>query len=138
MEINSASNAGSQPLLDLPPKTRVPARQLASQETGSPGQGVQDQVSLSPAALRAASAATASSKESDADYDGNDTSATQDADATGASQDPSAVKSFVYGTLGLEKPAAEPQPEQTSDQYYKAGRWLAAAATVGTLVSLLA
>lgn len=49
-------------------------------------------------------------------------------------QSSSPIKSFTYGTLGLESP--EQQSEQ-KDSYYSAGRWLAAAVTIGGIVSLL-
>ncbi len=44
------------------------------------------------------------------------------------------VQSFVYGALGLERPEEQAKAENA---YYSAGKWLAAAATVGTMVSLL-
>jgi hypothetical protein len=46
----------------------------------------------------------------------------------------SAVRSFAYGTLGLERPD---QPQGESNAFYTAGRWLAAGITVGGIVSLL-
>jgi hypothetical protein len=46
----------------------------------------------------------------------------------------SAVQSFAYGTLGLERPD---QPQDESNAFYTAGRWLAAGITVGGIVSLL-
>lgn len=127
MEINSTS----QGVPVLPQERGVTARKTAAAADSVPSaeasvSGVQDQVSLSDAAVQAASA-DAGDQPVRADEGGEQ------------SLQPSPVKSFVYGTLGLERPDAEPQPPQsTSDQYYNAGRWLAAAATVGTLVSLLA
>ncbi|BBF87466.1 hypothetical protein DLM_3887 [Aquitalea magnusonii] len=53
---------------------------------------------------------------------------------------PSAVKSFTYGVLNLPDPAAAdtaPAPSQTDNSYFTAGRWAAAAVTVGTLISLV-
>ena len=47
----------------------------------------------------------------------------------------SAVKSFAYGTLGLERPD---QPQEARNAFYTAGRWLAAGITIGGIVSLLA
>lgn len=46
----------------------------------------------------------------------------------------SPIKSFTYGTLGLESPA---QQSEQKDSYYSAGRWLAAAVTIGGLISLI-
>ncbi|MFM0721981.1 hypothetical protein PQQ53_34655 [Paraburkholderia strydomiana] len=73
-----------------------------------------------------------------ADRDGNtgqeeggvDFTRTDSAPAAGAS----AVQSFAYGTLGLERPD---QPHDDSNAFYTAGRWLAAGITVGGIVSLL-
>jgi hypothetical protein len=102
--------------------------------------GVSDRVSLSDEALAQSS--------DDLDTDGGNEQQSGSGATTGK-----AVKAFVYGTLGLERPKTEAQekeqeqqqqqepaaaPEKTSDEYYNAGRWLAAAATVGTIVSLLA
>jgi hypothetical protein len=58
-----------------------------------------------------------------------------DAGSDGASAaDSSAVKSFAYGTLGLERPD---QPHEERNAFYTAGRWLAAGITLGGIVSLL-
>jgi hypothetical protein len=51
-----------------------------------------------------------------------------------SSKEPSEAKSFVYGTLGLEHPQVQDKP---SDGFYSAGRWLSAAVTVGTIISIL-
>jgi hypothetical protein len=57
------------------------------------------------------------------------------ADSEGASvTDSSAVKSFAYGTLGLERPD---QPHEERNAFYTAGRWLAAGITLGGIISLL-
>ncbi|CAB3810909.1 hypothetical protein [Paraburkholderia fynbosensis] len=61
---------------------------------------------------------------------GSDSTTTDSAPAAGAS----AVQSFAYGTLGLERPD---QPHDDSNAFYTAGRWLAAGITVGGIVSLL-
>lgn len=70
-------------------------------------------------------------KAGDAGTDSNSTS-TDDSS-------PSAVKSFTYGVLNLPDPAADPTPApaQTENSYFTAGRWAAAAVTVGTLISLV-
>ncbi|SAK81082.1 hypothetical protein AWB78_03885 [Caballeronia calidae] len=47
--------------------------------------------------------------------------------------DPSPVKSFTYGALGLERP--EVQATDTGG-FYTAGKWVAAAVTIGGIVSL--
>ena len=46
-----------------------------------------------------------------------------------------AVKSLAYGTLGLERPD---QPQQDRNEFYTAGRWIAAGLTIGGIISLLA
>lgn len=57
-----------------------------------------------------------------------------ESDAPGTDAPAPAVQSFVYGALGLERPEEQ---VKTENGYYSAGKWLAAAATVGTMVSLL-
>ncbi|MDR3670736.1 MAG: hypothetical protein P4L36_07825 [Holophaga sp.] len=60
---------------------------------------------------------------------------TQPADGQSPAPDkPSTLKSFAYGSLGLEHPD---QQDKDPDTSYSVGRWLAAAVTAGTLVSLL-
>jgi hypothetical protein len=49
-----------------------------------------------------------------------------------ASANSQPVKSLVYGAFGLERPDQAPDPNQA----YSTGRWLAAAITVGGIVSL--
>lgn len=61
--------------------------------------------------------------------------ASQDASTDeGSASSVSAVKSFAYGTLGLERPD---QPQQDRNEFYTAGRWIAAGLTVGGIISLL-
>lgn len=49
-----------------------------------------------------------------------------------------AVHSVVAGVLGLNDPkAAEPSKDETNG-YYTTGKWLAAAGTLGTILSVLA
>lgn len=60
--------------------------------------------------------------------------------STGEDNPPSAVKSFTYGVLNLPDPSATAPAVETSsadNSYFTAGRWAAAAVTVGTLVSLV-
>jgi hypothetical protein len=52
----------------------------------------------------------------------------------GAASNVSAVKSLAYGTLGLERPD---QPQQNHNEFYTAGRWIAAGLTIGGIISLL-
>jgi hypothetical protein len=61
--------------------------------------------------------------------------AAADSSSSAAQSDASPVKSFTYGTLGLERPD---KPEEDTNGYYTAGRWLAAGITVGGLIALVA
>jgi hypothetical protein len=49
---------------------------------------------------------------------------------------PSAVTSLTSGILGLDNPS-EVKPPREENTYYTAGRVLAAAGTVGTIISLM-
>ncbi|CAN7703034.1 hypothetical protein [Caballeronia sp. 15711] len=61
--------------------------------------------------------------------------ANQDASSDdGAASNVSAVKSLAYGTLGLERPD---QPQQNHNEFYTAGRWIAAGLTIGGIISML-
>ena len=61
--------------------------------------------------------------------------ASQDGSAAeGSASNVSAVKSLAYGTLGLERPD---QPQQDRNEFYTAGRWIAAGLTIGGIISLL-
>ncbi|WP_052382223.1 hypothetical protein [Paraburkholderia kururiensis] len=73
------------------------------------------------------------SQSADASADGS-TDPSTDPSTGKQAQSSSPIKSFTYGTLGLESP--EQQSEQ-KDSYYSAGRWLAAAVTVGGIISLI-
>lgn len=55
--------------------------------------------------------------------------------AQGADGDPSTVKSFAYGALGLERPD---KPKEDTNDGYTAGRWLAAGFTIAGIIALLA
>ncbi len=66
--------------------------------------------------------------------------AAQDPGTADTSDDPgntanvSPLKSFTYGTLGLERPD---QAQDNRNPFYTAGRWLAAGLTIGGIISLL-
>lgn len=49
-----------------------------------------------------------------------------------------AVHSVVAGALGLDDPKAAKPPEEEKNGYYTSGKWLAAAGTIGTILSVLA
>ncbi|CAB3808083.1 hypothetical protein LMG28614_06730 [Paraburkholderia ultramafica] len=69
--------------------------------------------------------------------DGNTAPYGAESDSTGESAreaGASAVQSFAYGTLGLERPD---QHQEVRNAFYTAGRWLAAGITLGGIVSLL-
>jgi len=61
--------------------------------------------------------------------------ASQDASSdAGSASNVSAVKLLAYGTLGLERPD---QPQENCNEFYTAGRWIAAGLTIGGIISLL-
>lgn len=67
-----------------------------------------------------------------ADTDATETTATTDT-ASDDSTNPSSVKSFAYGALGLERPEVQ---ATDANGFYTAGKWVAAAATIGGIISL--
>jgi hypothetical protein len=54
-------------------------------------------------------------------------------EAIESSAGPSALRSFAYGTLGLERPEVA---AASTDGFYTAGKWVAAADTVGGIISI--
>ncbi|WP_158938565.1 hypothetical protein [Burkholderia sp. S171] len=61
--------------------------------------------------------------------------ASQDASSdAGSASNVSAVKLLAYGTLGLERPD---QPQENRNEFYTAGRWIAAGLTIGGIISLM-
>ncbi|MFM0003607.1 hypothetical protein PQR57_21515 [Paraburkholderia dipogonis] len=78
-----------------------------------------------------AATATAAQEGNTGQGDAVSDSASEGTPASGVS----AVKSFAYGTLGLERPD---QPQEAHNAFYTAGRWLAAGITIGGIISLLA
>jgi hypothetical protein len=77
---------------------------------------------------RPASAETAMTDETTDDADSSQTQAASDINTNS-----SALKSFAYGTLGLERPD---QQATEQNQFYSAGKWVAAAVTIGGIISL--
>ncbi|WP_036665583.1 hypothetical protein [Paludibacterium yongneupense] len=123
MEINSTSPTAGSPLQNATAARTTPATvPPAPPITGAAASSV---VSLSDAGKAAAKA------------DSTDT-------GTDGDKSPSGVKAFAYGTLGLGQPKsedeakAEPPADEHTESYYTAGRLLAAAVTVGTLISMVA
>lgn len=60
--------------------------------------------------------------------------AANDGSVSGGTTSVSPLKSFAYGSLGLERPD---QTQQETNSFYTAGRWMAAGITIGGLISLL-
>jgi hypothetical protein len=58
---------------------------------------------------------------------------TDNTSTTTADQSSSSIKEFAYGALGLERPDTQ---SADTNQFYTAGKWVAAAATIGSIVSL--
>jgi hypothetical protein len=52
----------------------------------------------------------------------------------GSAANVSAIKSLTYGVFGLERPDL---PQENHNEFYTAGRWLAAGLAVGGLISIL-
>ncbi|MDR6412926.1 hypothetical protein [Paraburkholderia terricola] len=80
--------------------------------------------------ISAEGAATAAQEGKAVNDDATGDSAAEDA----AAPNVSAVQSFAYGTLGLERPD---EPHEEHNAFYTAGRWLAAGITIGGIISLL-
>lgn len=64
----------------------------------------------------------------------SDTANTDTSDGSSNAANVSPLKSFTYGTLGLERPD---QPQDNTNPSYTAGRWLAAGLMIGGIISLL-
>ncbi|QCP48025.1 hypothetical protein FAZ95_01790 [Trinickia violacea] len=122
MQINGASNA-YYPALDRTAGNGKTAGVQAGNANADSGDG--DTLG------NANTDSNGSDKPASANTDSNGT----DKPASAGSADPAAspVKSFVYGTLGLEHPQEQ---KQDTDEYYSAGKWLAAALTVGGIISI--
>jgi len=84
----------------------------------------EQEAAQAPAASKAAAGPAVADQEVAADEDTNPTDTS------------SGAKGFLYGALGLERP--EKEAENIPPDGYTAGRWLSAALTVGTIVSILA
>jgi len=106
--MSSVSNVAASPTLDRPVASRKP---VADGSATASGDGSKTDA---PATVKAAG--------------------TQNSADDASKPKASAVKSLTYGALGLENPEETPPPHS---DYYTAGRFLAAAATVGAVVSLL-
>lgn len=95
--------------------------QIATTDTSDQDEAVQ---------ISAEGAATAAQEGNPVQDSAVSDSAADGAPAAGISP----IKSFTYGTLGLERPD---QPKEDRNVFYTAGRWLAAGITVGGIISLL-
>ncbi|SIT40497.1 conserved hypothetical protein [Paraburkholderia ribeironis] len=127
MQIDSAMS----PTLPTPDRATTSGASAANDavaQTATSATSAQDdavQISAEGAAAAAQDGSTTAQ-----DGAGSD-SAGESAPESGAS----AVQSFAYGTLGLERPD---QSHEDRDAFYTAGRWLAAGMTIGGIISLLA
>lgn len=113
----------------------------STDQTAGPSQD--DAVNISAAGAAAARAdQTANANGANAANATQKTDATKNADPTlnadGTKKDddsnPSVVKSFAYGALGLERPD---EPKKDENSGYTAGKWLAAGMTIGGIIALL-
>lgn len=119
----------------------------ATSTAKSPSQD--DAVNISPEGAASAARETGSTTSAHTDNNGDTgapgktesstpsttASTADDSGDASATSDSSALKSFTYGTLGLERPD---QPQSDQNPFYTAGRWLAAGLTIGGIISLLA
>jgi hypothetical protein len=126
MQIDSALS--STPVAARASANSPPAADDAVTQTATSATSSQDE-----AVHISAEGAAAAAQDGEAVQDDGESAAAA-ADSTPASG-ASAVQSFAYGTLGLERPD---QPHEERNAFYTAGRWLAAAITIGGIISLLA
>lgn len=130
MEISRSSYPTYNPALDkkAPPPTEDNATKA---ETSAA-----DSSASKPAEASASASKTASTAKSSSDTTTSKTQGDGKSKEVGKTEEPSSIKSFTYGALGLEHPEQQAK-ENDTNPYYSAGRWLAAAATVGTIIRLL-
>jgi hypothetical protein len=115
-------------------RSPVGAADAAGKSSGSGGSGVSGgSGQLGGGAMSNASARDASQASGSTKPGAGDASAAKPSASTSASK-ASPVKSFAYGTLGLERPD---KPKDDSNKAYTAGRWLAAGATLWGLLALI-
>jgi hypothetical protein len=134
MQISSGSNG------QLPP---APERTVSMAAAPAAHQSTDDDNTVEPTRMASQDASVTISPEGAATA----AHAAQGTQAASASQDAgkeqgndggkptetSAVKSFAYGALGLERPD---ESQATRNEFYTAGKWLAAGLTIGGLISL--
>jgi hypothetical protein len=101
----------------------------ATSTTANPSQDAAVNISPEGAAMAAQDPGTAGTS-TDTSADASDGSGNTVNDTANTSP----LKSFTYGTLGLERPD---QPQDNQNAFYTAGRWLAAGLTIGGIISLL-
>ena len=118
--------------------TTASDRKTAGQAAAQP-QAQQDKVTISDAARQAqlqeqeaAQATAASQAAAQPAAADQELAADEGANPTDAS---GAAKGFLYGALGLERP--EKEAENIPPDGYTAGRWLSAALSAGTILSIV-
>ncbi|MGF6575129.1 hypothetical protein ABH945_007258 [Paraburkholderia sp. GAS333] len=136
MQINSTLPTTTQLAAPATTNSTAAASDPAAQTSTSGTPSQDDAVNISTDGAALAAQATQSAQPSQTgnatqDATTGDTSGDGDTDS---GSDVSPVKSFAYGSLGLERPD---QPQSDGNSFYTAGRWLAAGITIGGLVSLL-
>lgn len=123
------SNLASSPTSErtISTSNAVMEQQSLSQDNADPGQTTkQADVATQDAAVTISpEGAAMASQESDGD---------QGDDGQASAPNVSAVKSLTYGVLGLERPDL---PQENHNEFYSAGRWLAAGLAIGGLISIL-
>lgn len=140
MQIDSAMSS-TLPAADRATTTGPSVANGAAAQTATSATSAQDDAVQISTDGAAAAAQDGNATAAAAAQDGITTATAQDGAGSDSAGDgapesgASAVQSFAYGTLGLERPD---QSQEDRDTFYTAGRWLAAGLTIGGIISLLA
>jgi hypothetical protein len=131
MQISNGSNARLSPAPERTTPVAADAstvRQAAAAEPALPAEAPSQDAAVTISPEGAATAAQASQAAPEAG------SAPGDGGGERKPAEVSAVRSFAYGALGLERPD---ESQTNRNEFYTAGKWLAAGLTIGGLISLL-
>lgn len=126
-DLNSAgsdSKVVAKPVADDAAKPQIQKDTVTISDAARNAQAQDEQKAQAPAAA----SKTAVNQKPASSKDGNGKDA-------GAKDTSTNAKGFVYGALGLERP--EKEAENIPPDGYTAGRWMAAAITVGAIVSII-
>ncbi|MBB3214694.1 hypothetical protein FHW67_004016 [Herbaspirillum sp. Sphag1AN] len=125
----SDSKVVAKPVADDSAKPQVQQDKVTISDAARNAQAHDEQKPQSPAAAsKTASSQKPASTKDGYSKDGN-------VKDTGPKDTSANAKGFVYGALGLERP--EKEAENIPPDGYTVGRWMAAAVTVGAIVSII-